>query len=464
MAYTRVTRTANGHGALMYAYGKGKGHNGSDVRNDLIANVNILPGVPAEIQMQKYWNRARANHKTQVIRVVQSFSVRELNPDEPADILTANIIGQEFVQKYYPDRQAVVFTQTDGKSGLIHNHVIISDTDMTSSRGCDKQQYYQPTLAKWTDEIAGQYFELDFGDTTVPDKTTQTERAKRALGEYVWKDDLKSRITEALNESESEEDWIKNLPAHGVNIEVHDSKKRGKYYTYELMDTDGFGDKKIPQNLKSRSYKLGTLYDAEHVQEYFSEKELEHKLHGNRNEDNEHVTAQVNNGKITPMQEDVTPVQRAAMLPDADEEDEEDEDEHDRKRPGSVRKHSEVLGSVRKRPGSGRVEIAVPDNIEHVPHFKPDRDVTPPRGSYLNIDEQDNIDDVVLDKSEDKSSDILAMRLQQKAERDRKRSKAKSGVVEIRKDMKSVRGLSTESVMERIRGVQKQDEKDDRSL
>ena len=446
MAYTRVTRTANGHGALMYAYGKGKGHNGSDVRNDLIANVNILPGVPAEIQMQKYWNRARANHKTQVIRVVQSFSVRELNPDEPADILTANIIGQEFVQKYYPDRQAVVFTQTDGKSGLIHNHVIISDTDMTSSRGCDKQQYYQPTLAKWTDEIAGQYFELDFGDTTVPDKTTQTERAKRALGEYVWKDDLKSRITEAMNESESEEDWIRNLPAHGVNIEVHDSKKRGKYYTYELMDTDGFGDKKIPQNLKSRSYKLGTLYDAEHVQEYFSEKELEHKHHGNRNEDNEHVTAQEDETNVTlPAQEDVTPVQRAAMLPDADDW---DEDEHESK--------SDV-----KRPVTGRVEIVVPDDVTSVPHYRPSKNVKV-RESYLNVDEQDDIDDLVLDKSEDKSSDILAMRLQQKAERDRKRKKANSGVVEIRKDMKSVRGLSTESVMERIRGVQ--DEKEDRSL
>ena len=446
MAYTRVTRTANGHGALMYAYGKGKGHNGSDVRNDLIANVNILPGVPAEIQMQKYWNRARANHKTQVIRVVQSFSVRELNPDEPADILTANIIGQEFVQKYYPDRQAVVFTQTDGKSGLIHNHVIISDTDMTSSRGCDKQQYYQPTLAKWTDEIAGQYFELDFGDTTVPDKTTQTERAKRALGEYVWKDDLKSRITEAMNESESEDDWIKNLPAHGVNIEVHDSKKRGKYYTYELMDTDGFGDKKIPQNLKSRSYKLGTLYDAEHVQEYFSEKELEHKHHGNRNEDNEHVTVQEDETNVTlPAQEDVTPVQRAAMLPDADDW---DEDEHESK--------SDV-----KRPVTGRVEIVVPDDVTSVPHYRPSRDVRV-HESYSDVDEQDNIDDLVLDKSEDKSSDILAMRLQQKAERDRKRKKANSGVVEIRKDMKSVRGLSTESVMERIRGVQ--DEKDDRSL
>ena len=446
MAYTRVTRTANGHGALMYAYGKGKGHNGSDVRNDLIANVNILPGVPAEIQMQKYWNRARANHKTQVIRVVQSFSVRELNPDEPADILTANMIGQEFVQKYYPDRQAVVFTQTDGKSGLIHNHVIISDTDMTSSRGCDKQQYYQPTLAQWTNEIAGQYFELDFGNAKTPDKTTQTERAKRALGEYVWKDDLKSRITEALNESESEEDWIKNLPAHGVNIEVHDSKKRGKYYTYELMDTDGFGDKKIPQNLKSRSYKLGTLYDAEHVQEYFSEKELEHRVHGNRSEDNEHVTVQEDETNVTlPAQEDVTPVQRAAMLPDADDW---DEDEHESK--------SDV-----KRPVTGRVEIVVPDDVTSVPHYRPSKNVKV-RESYLNVDEQDDIDDLVLDKSEDKSSDILAMRLQQKAERDRKRKKANSGVVEIRKDMKSVRGLSTESVMERIRGVQ--DEKDDRSL
>ena len=64
MAYTRVTRTVNGAGALAYAYGKGKGHNDNQHRNDMIANVNILPGVPTEIQMQKYWNRARANYKT----------------------------------------------------------------------------------------------------------------------------------------------------------------------------------------------------------------------------------------------------------------------------------------------------------------------------------------------------------------------------------------------------------------
>lgn len=192
------------------------------------------------------------------------------------------------------------------------------------------------------------------------DKTTQTERAKCVLGEYIRKDDLKSRITEALNESESEEDWIKNMPAHGVNIEVHDSKKRGKYYTYELMDTDGFGDKKISQNLKSRSYKLGTLYDAEHIQEYFSEKELEHKLHGNRNKDNEHVIVQEDETNVTLLShEDVTPGQRAAMLPDAEDW---DEDEHESK--------SKVNG-----PGSGPLEIVVPDDVTSVPHYRPSKNV-----------------------------------------------------------------------------------------
>lgn len=154
------------------------------------------------------------------------------------------------------------------------------------------------------------------------------------------------------------------------------------------------------------------------------------------------MTVQEDETNVTlPVQEDVTPGQRAAMLPDADEE---DEDEYDR-----------------KRPVTGPVEIVVPDDVTSVPHYRPSRDVRV-HESYSDVDEQDNIDDIVLDKSEDKSSDILAMRLQQKAERDRKRSKAKSGVVEIRKDMKSVHGLSTESVMERIRGAQ--DEKEDRSL
>lgn len=285
MAYSRVTRTAFGRDALEYAAGHGTGHNQNEHRNVHIGYVNLLPGIDPADQMEVYWNRARKNHKTQVLRIVQSFSTKELNPQDENDILTANLIGQEFAQKYYPDRQAVVFTQIDGKSGLVHNHVIVSDTDIISCKGCEKEQYHFPKVKEWTNAIAGQYFELDSGVQQVEDKTTQTERHKREIGEYVWKDDLKERITSAMASAESEQEWLQNLVRTGVNVEVHDSKKRGRYYTYELVDTSQFPvGKKIPQNLKSRSYKLGTLYDSDHVQEFFKEKEseleLERKRHG----------------------------------------------------------------------------------------------------------------------------------------------------------------------------------------
>lgn len=283
MAYSRVTRTAFGRYALEYAAGHGLGHNHNEHRNVDVGYVNLLPTIDPAFQMEAYWNRARANHKTQVLRVVQSFSRNELNPQDENDILTANLIGQEFVKKYYPNRQAVVFTQIDGKSGLVHNHVIISDTDVISYKGCTKEQYHFPKVKEWTNAIASQYFELDSGVQQVEDKTTQTERHKREVGEYVWKDDLKERITSAMESAQSEQEWMQSLVRTGVNIEVHDSKKRGRYYTYELVDTTQFPEgKKIPQNLKARSYKLGTLYDSEHVQEVFKEKEAELELEWKR--------------------------------------------------------------------------------------------------------------------------------------------------------------------------------------
>ena len=180
MAYSRVTRTAFGRDALEYAAGHGMGHNHNEHRNVDVGYVNLLPDIDPAYQMEMYWNRARANHKIQVLRVVQSFSKKELNPQDENDILTANLIGQEFVQKYYPNRQAVVFTQIDGKSGLVHNHVIISDTDIFTYKGCTKEQYHFPKVKEWTNAIAGQYFELDSGVQQVEDKTTQTERHKRS--------------------------------------------------------------------------------------------------------------------------------------------------------------------------------------------------------------------------------------------------------------------------------------------
>ena len=218
----------------------------------------MFEGVDPVEQMQKYWLKARANHTTQVLRVVQSFSINEFDPENPNDVLTANILGTEFANKYYPGRQSMVFTQTDGKSGLVHNHIIVNDVHMETSKGCDKKQYYWKQVGKWTDEITGEYTTLDKGQKS-KDRISQTERAKRELGKYVWKDDLKERVKKSMEEATSKEDFLERLEANGIGFREGKSKNHGNYFTYELKDLSKVpeGEKLPNRKLKARSFKLG---------------------------------------------------------------------------------------------------------------------------------------------------------------------------------------------------------------
>ena len=58
--------------------------------------------------------------------------------------------------------------------------------------------------------------------------------------EYLWRDDLKNRVREAMEEATDREDFLKRLTAHGVEGEYRTSKKQGDYIIYELTDLSGF--------------------------------------------------------------------------------------------------------------------------------------------------------------------------------------------------------------------------------
>ncbi|MCH5170713.1 MAG: relaxase/mobilization nuclease domain-containing protein [Oscillospiraceae bacterium] len=273
MAYSRVTRAKNGREAIEYAEGNGKGHNGNAHRNACISTVNMLPGVNYADQMERYWDRARVNHKTQVIRVVQSFSIKEFDPDNPADIEKANAVGRLFATKYYPGRQAIIFTQVDGKGHKTHNHIILNDVHMKTLKGCTKEQYFYKNVERWTDAATEQFVDLDFGEKTA-DKTTQTERVKREQGAYLWKDALRARITAAISEAETEEDFYKRLTAHGVEATRRSSKKRGEYLVYELLDFSDIPDGEAkPKHARIRSYNLGAASSPKAINAAIMEKQ-----------------------------------------------------------------------------------------------------------------------------------------------------------------------------------------------
>ena len=303
MPYTHITRTAFGADALQYIRGDGKGHNGADLRNEYITGINMLPDsvMPFEEQMKPYWDDADVRHTTQIDRYILSFSRKELNPEDPADIAKAHHIACRFAEIIAPEHQAMVATQTDGKGGLIHCHIALNDVNMVTKKGLPKGQYAHFNVRKIADKLCSDYFDLDAPDLA-DEKESRTVRAKKAKNakiekknaeevkraqaegrqpvlqqtEYIWIEDLKSRIREAAQAAASEDEFFAECRARGVEVEHrHETKKQPVHYCYELTDVSGFGSGKIPPNLKKKSYKLGANYQPEGVAAMFKQTELQ---------------------------------------------------------------------------------------------------------------------------------------------------------------------------------------------
>ena len=261
--YTRISPSKNGKASIEYALGlKGKGHNGHDFRNLMIGSVNMIDGniMSYSDQMAMYWSKASDQHEVQVRRIISSLSLKEGSPDDPNAVLKLMFTCQDFIQKYYPDRQALICIQCDGEGGKLHSHMILNDCDMKSAKGCrlEQQQYWY--VENCFDEIAKEYFgELDFGEKTISKRKSQYQRASKKPS---WKDDLYDRISKVIEEAVSWQDFHDRLKGEGVAAVYHENTRDGDdYITYELTDCDNYRDKdgNLPGKkewLRSKHHKL----------------------------------------------------------------------------------------------------------------------------------------------------------------------------------------------------------------
>lgn len=259
MPYCRVDRWKSGGWLINYCENGGRGHNGEQ-RNIIVSYNNVLRGPTVHSQMSRLWNRASERHEVQIIAVIQSFSKKEFNPEDPLHQAIVNHIGTEFAREHYPDRQAVVYTQIDGKSGLLHNHILINDVGIYDYRACDHEQYRFDNVKQWTNEIAEQYTKLDIPDERAQEKKTTTERHKEEKGEWSIRADIKQRVRKSMVGAVSESDFFDRLRRNGIAVEKKQSKKYGEHYVYELLEIPE-GEK--VRNTKARSYKLGMAYGVE---------------------------------------------------------------------------------------------------------------------------------------------------------------------------------------------------------
>lgn len=275
MSVSRITHTENGRAALQYAI-----HTKSK-RNDrrrvvALSSVNMAKSISFEKQMRKYWNRASDRNKCQMRRCVISFSPNELDVNNEKHWIIADEISREFVQRAFPNRQAVIVTH--GDTDNLHCHILVNNIDMITGKGLRGRETTAQYVKNISDEVVKEVFnrydlKFDTGKKRGASKT-QAEIQIDKKKQYSFKDDIRGRILKAKETASSYDQFLEQLSKYGVNI-----SRNGKDLTYVLMDTEEYQKQmgEIPSDkaVRVKGKKLGSDFTKNTIQEYFKSKSVE---------------------------------------------------------------------------------------------------------------------------------------------------------------------------------------------
>lgn len=256
MAVTKVQSTRNVAGAIYYLT-KEKSHDGIHPRIGSYSTANTMLGIAAS-DMNRVMKRFRKEKNVQAYLVIQSFANDELNPESQEDLDKANEAGMKLGKAIGGEtRQIVVITQAD--NGNVHNHIVICSTDTLTGKALIGNQKSGMFARQKSDEILKEMGILNKNAEKAQyrDRQTMGEIKRREKGLYVWKDDLKQRIRECLeNESVTDEEIFKEKMQEDYKVDVRINGKGN--ISYRFLDAEG-------KDRKCRAKRLGTVYGKDGI-------------------------------------------------------------------------------------------------------------------------------------------------------------------------------------------------------
>ena len=234
------------------------------------SGINVSP-THAKVQMKVVRNHANGDTvKNQAIRIIQSFSPDDLDITNPENWQKCNDIGYEFARRAfggskfddtdYPPYQIAIYTHVDGKGHKLHNHIIINKTNLDDN----KQWHVENLNDEWlsfrdiNDEVCREFGLKIPQERSKQVKKTISERELELKGQYVWKNDLRSRIDQALDEIQKNNISLEEaLKSREVDL-----RRRGQNgISFAFVDDEG--KKRI-----SRGQRLGTKYERKTIDDY----------------------------------------------------------------------------------------------------------------------------------------------------------------------------------------------------
>ncbi|MGV0333390.1 relaxase/mobilization nuclease domain-containing protein [Corynebacterium kroppenstedtii] len=130
MSMNKVQRTKNITASAIYAvYGTHKNMKAGNVR----AALTTIEARGAEsvmgfsMQAVRDVKSGRTKRSNEALVLVQSWHPDVLNKDNPEDVELAHVAGVELARELISSSDFLVATHLDGKSGHVHNHIVIAN-------------------------------------------------------------------------------------------------------------------------------------------------------------------------------------------------------------------------------------------------------------------------------------------------------------------------------------------------
>lgn len=204
--------------------------------------------------MRQYWGK---DSGLRGYTFLQSFSPGDM--EKGLTMAQANQIGRDTLERFMlmdgrgyaaGTYQATVCTQCDGESGLIHNHIVINNLDVTTGKKLKGMHQALWDFRACSDErcrAAGLSVVGERSDCAV--RYTHAEGALSDKGVLSWKERIRQALEQEMPLSRTSDELSRRLARRGIGMEL-----RGKrHVTYSIMD----GGKLR----KARGRSLGGAYD-----------------------------------------------------------------------------------------------------------------------------------------------------------------------------------------------------------
>ena len=255
-----------GKGCIAYLSDE-KSHNESNVSPIRNLRKSSNCGDFKSVARKRFKEQARNTHaNVELYSVVQSFDLDELDPENQDDVDKAHKIGvltAKEIMKKVGDREFCVFTQADGESHHLHNHIVILNCDgelNTIKHGLS----WKKTLAPINDQITSEQLQNDKQKAVQErlkksyEEVTALSTAKRKIKRQTENEKKKEYICDNVNDvlkiAKSQKEFVELLRERQIII-----RRNAKEQEFNWLTKSGKYKSRLPfeyQGYKITSKKL----------------------------------------------------------------------------------------------------------------------------------------------------------------------------------------------------------------